>query len=220
MATSKRTRNSAPKSSSFEDYLVSYGVLAPNNTSKAADILLSVQPSLTDIAYKTASSYVDTLWKKIQTHKKFNPSLGGSIFELVIACVLIQEDILPFYWQAEVEFVPLAIFDLVVYTKEVGPVVLSLKTSLRERYKQEEFEAQALKNVHKHAKTFLVTMDGDDASKVNEKIKKGIISGVDKAIVANRIEFNRVIDDIKKLTMIVAPKVSVISDGKRIDRQN
>ena len=61
------------------------------------------------------------------------------------------------------EFVPLANFDLVVYTEERGPVVLSLKTSIRERYKQAEFEAQAMKDVHRRAKNFLVTMEKDEA---------------------------------------------------------
>ena len=118
------------------------------------------------------------------------------------------------------EFVPLAIFDLMVYTEEIGPVVLSLKTSLRERYKQAEFEAQALKSVHRLARTFLVTMDTPgEVSRVNLEIKQGVISGMNGVVIANRVEFDKVVKDIKSWGVIMAPSVPLVTGGKKVDRR-
>ena len=200
----------------IENYLISYGILDSGHTSAAAEILLSVQPTLDVYSYSSPAKYVDLLWSKMEGHKLFNANLRGKAFELLIACALIKAEVLPFYWQASLEFVPLANFDLVVYTEEKGPIALSCKTSIRERYKQAEFEAQALKNVHKRAKTYLLTMESTEASGVNHKRKEGILSCIDKVVVANRVEFNKLIEDLQSLTIIAAPIVSIVSSGNHI----
>ncbi|MDE7137830.1 MAG: hypothetical protein K2O29_05155 [Ruminococcus sp.] len=39
-------------------------------------------------------------------------------------------------------------FDIILYTQEQYPIALSLKTSVRERYKQADLEGVALKNMY------------------------------------------------------------------------
>ena len=141
----------------------------------------------------------------------------GKFFELLIATCLIRNKILPFFWQAQLVFVPLANFDLVVYTEERGPIVLSLKTSIRERYKQAEFEAQAMKDVHRRAKNFLVTMEKDEALSLQSKIDTGVLAGIDEAIVANENSFDRLIEFLKSLTIVDSPIFSAIKNPKKID---
>ena len=203
--------------SSMQNYLTTYGILDPSHTSVAAEILLSIQPDIDSYPYTTPSKYIGSLWEKVEQHRKFTATLRGKAFELIIACALIKEGIIPFYWQASLEFVPLANYDLLIYSKEIGPIALSCKTSLRERYKQAEFEALALKNVHRRAKTFLLTMEAHEAQGVNEKIKSGILSGIDRAVVANRVDFNRLIDEIKSLTVVEAPTISIVATGNLIE---
>lgn len=55
-----------------------------------------------------------------------------NFFELLIQYILYQNNLLPFYRQAKVIFVPNVNFDILLYTKEIGPLCLSIKTSLRE----------------------------------------------------------------------------------------
>jgi hypothetical protein len=76
---------------------------------------------------------------------------------------------------AEVQFVPNAKFDLMFYTHEIGPILLSAKTSLRERYKQADLEAMALRAVYRRSKTFLVTLNEQEARNVQAKIHSGDI---------------------------------------------
>ena len=105
------------RSSKFENYLTAYGILDASHTSAAADILLSIQPDIDSYPYTTPSKYISSLWEKAENHRKFTATLRGKSFELMIACALIKEEIIPFYWQASLEFVPLANYDLVIYTK-------------------------------------------------------------------------------------------------------
>lgn len=200
-----------------KNYFVDHGLLKPNSSSKAADVLLEVQDDFDAIKYKKPSSYVEAIWEKACNHSDFGRDHRGSGFELLIATILMKENLLPFYWQAKFEFVPLAIFDLAFYTKESGPIILSLKTSVRERYKQAEFEAQALKAVHRRAQTYLITLDHDEAAKLNENIDHGVLFGIDKAIVATTSDFDTLISDLKTVTITKAPTFEVIKDPKTVN---
>lgn len=73
---------------------------------------------------------------------------------------------------AKVAFVPNVIYDLMFYTSERGPICISAKTSLRERYKQADLEAIALKYVHRKALSYLVTLQTNEA-KIRMKRNNG-----------------------------------------------
>ena len=77
-------------------------------------------------------------------------------------------------------FVPNINFDFLLYSREYGPVVLSAKTSLRERYKQADLEGMMLRQVHRNAKTYLITLNSDEAKSVNSKISNGQVLGIEE----------------------------------------
>ena len=83
----------------------------------------------------------------------------------------------PSYWQAEFTAVPNAFNDVTLWSSEYGPVILSCKTSLRERYKQADLEAAALRQHFPKGKFFLVTLDADKKhlARVRRKITDGEI---------------------------------------------
>jgi len=201
------------------NYLIAHGVMSESNfeNSLSAQLLISIQPQLNSVLESTPSKYVDFIWKKAELDPRLTRDVRGKFFELLIATCLIRNKILPFFWQAQLEFVPLANFDLVVYTEERGPIVLSLKTSIRERYKQAEFEAQAMKDVHRRAKNFLVTMEREEALSLQSKIDTGVLAGIDEAIVANENSFDRLIEFLKSLTIVDSPIFSAIKNPKKID---
>lgn len=188
-----------------------------SRSSLSAQLLLSIQPSLESIEIHQPSKYVEFIWNKAEKDDRLTRDVRGKFFELVIASCLIKNEILPFFWQAQLEFVPLANFDLVVYTEERGPVVLSLKTSIRERYKQAEFEAQAMKDVHRRAKNFLVTMEKDEAVSLQAKIDSGVLSGIDGVVVANEKSFDELIELLKSLSIVDTPVFSAIKNPQKIE---
>ena len=87
-----------------------------SRSSLSAQLLLSIQPSLESIEIHQPSKYVEFIWSKAEKDDRLTRDVRGKFFELVIASCLIKNEILPFFWQAQLEFVPLANFDLVVYT--------------------------------------------------------------------------------------------------------
>lgn len=202
--------------SPIADYLVEHGVLKRNHSSEAGKALLEIQPSLADINYESASKYMDMTWKKVE--ESHHPSsLNGQFFELVLACVLIKEGIVPFYMGAEVQFVPNAKFDLLLYSEEFGPIVISAKTSLRERYKQADLESFALRAVYRRSRSFLVTLHSHEADGVQKKIEKGDVTNLERVVIANEPGFDDLIAELKALTLISAPTFTALVGGKEIN---
>jgi hypothetical protein len=207
---------------SKSNYLVDYGIMSESSSrsSLSAQLLLSIQPSLESIEIDQPSKYVEYIWNKAEKDERLTRDVRGKFFELVIASCLIKSNILPFFWQAQLEFVPLANFDLVVYTEERGPIVLSLKTSIRERYKQAEFEAQAMKDVHRRAKNFLVTMEKDEALSLQTKIDSGVLSGIDGVVVANEKSLDELVKLLKSLSIVDTPVFSAVKNPHKIEVKN
>jgi len=123
---------------------------------------------------------------------------------------------LPLYISAKVAFVPNVIYDLMFYTTERGPICISAKTSLIERYKQADLEAIALKYVHRKALSYLVTLEEKEAKSVKEKIKSGDVIGLDNVVVATNNEFNLLIDELKTYKFSEPPTVKVIESNQII----
>jgi hypothetical protein len=87
--------------------------------------------------------------------------MGGNWLEYATLIALKHKGLTPACWQAEFAAVPNNFNDVMLWSKEYGPVILSCKTSLRERYKQADLEAVALRQHFPNAKFFLITLDDD-----------------------------------------------------------
>lgn len=173
-------------------------------------------PKILTEKYVSEAKFVKKCWRKYKkTFPKASNSLNGNVFEGLLAVILYRSGIKPIYVQANLEFVPNVDFDFVGYSKECGPVVLSAKTSLRERYKQADLEGRFMKQVHQKARCYLITLENDEARTVNEKIEEGQALGIDKAIVMDDPAFDDLINDLKAMTFYIPEKVQILS-GKRM----
>jgi hypothetical protein len=125
-----------------------------------------------------ASLYIERCWSEYQrAHPSEDVGTNGKFFELCIATLLVREDILPVYLQAQVAFVPNIEYDFILYTADRGPICSSTKTTLRERYKQADLEAVALKYVHRRAESYLVNLSEDENRSLKNKIAQGGLMG-------------------------------------------
>lgn len=195
------------------------GIIIGKNT-KAGAIFNSLFPSFLEIKYKIPSDYVMIYWEKYKNHSEGNNNLNGKIFEYILATLFVREKILPSYLSAKVAFVPNVVYDLMIYTDERGPICISAKTSLRERYKQADLEAIALKYVHRKALCYLITLDTKEAIKVKDKIKTGDVIGLDDVIVATAPEFNDLIKKLKKeYVLSEPPTVKVIESSQIVTKE-
>jgi hypothetical protein len=183
---------------------------------KAEIVFDSLFPDFRKVNYKNPTDYVITYWNAFKYHKESNNNLNGKIFDYILATLFVREGILPLYLSAKVAFVPNVIYDLMFYTSERGPICISAKTSLRERYKQADLEAIALKYVHRKALSYLVTLEENEAKSVKAKIKSGDVIGLDNVIVATNSEFNDLINELKTFQFSEPPTVKVIESNQII----
>ena len=189
------------------------GIVLGDDT-KAASVFDSLHPDFRQIKYGTPSEYVRIYWDLYNKNSETNNNLNGKIFEYILATLCVREEILPLYMSAKVAFVPNVIYDLMFYTAERGPICWSVKTSLRERYKQADLEAIALKYVHRKALNYLITLNNTEAQGVKAKIKTGDIIGLDNVIVATEPEFDIMISELKQFVFAEPPTVKVIESNQ------
>lgn len=194
-----------------ENYLVQHGIAKSNSKKKAVQRLLKVQPNLKSINYQSPSKYFESTWAAVSKGRGFSRNMSGECFELIMACILIIEGIAPFYMQAEVAFVPDARFDILIYTEEIGPIALSLKTSLRERYKQAELEAISLKSVHRRSETYLITNNETEARQNQRRLDEGVFIGIKKVLIPQSEALDELIQHLKGFTPVLTGVVPIIS---------
>lgn len=172
-----------------------------------------ITSDFTTLSHMTPSEYVNYCWSKYQTCPDKNNSINGTIFEYIIETALYNNNILPMFTQASMAFVPNATFDIMLYTNENFPIGLSLKTSLRERYKQADLEAIALKYVHRRALNYLITFSGDEANSVKSKLNDGTLLGINKVITADTLEFDSLCEELSVFTFVEPGKIDIIASG-------
>jgi len=164
------------------------------------------------------SGFIKKYWQKYRTDYPSNQNINGKVFEELISIVLIKEQIYPFYMQAKVAFIPNINYDFIIYTKERGPIALSAKTSLRERWKQADLEALALKNIHRKSQTHVVTLDNQAVK--SRRIDDDQTLGIDSFILANTTEIDDLIMQLRTHTIIKSPTVQVVTSNTVITEVN
>lgn len=193
---------------------------------QAARIFEDLFPSFMDIEYDKPSDYISIYWNAyinkrglLGLNDQTLRGINGKVFEYIIATLLIRENIFPIFMNAKVAFVPNINYDLLLYTSDQGPICLSAKTSFRERYKQADLEAIALKYVHRKSKSYLLTLTEADAISVNSKQKAGDVIGLDKAIYTLSFDFDNLITDIKGYNLTDSPTISVIESSQIVTEE-
>lgn len=175
-------------------------------TTRLFDSLIKGHTFMT-VKYNTPKEYVEKYWTALEKANK--PTLHTNTFKYIIYSLLYREGIKPFYTQAKVAFVPNVNYDALLYNQS-APVSLSLKTSLRERYKQADLEAVALRYIYRRAKSYLLTMDTREANVQKAKILSGDIMGLDEIIDCNTDDINRLIANLKTMQFTTSIKIDTV----------
>jgi hypothetical protein len=130
----------------------------------------------------TGSELVILAYRRYLVAHGSNRNLNGKVFEGLILEALFRASILPAYYQASVAFIPSVNYDILLYHPKT-PVVLSCKTSLRERWKQADLEGLALRQVYRGARSYLLTMNRDEGNRIQRKVAHSQVVGLNECIV-------------------------------------
>lgn len=166
----------------------------------------------------TPSEFIVTYWDYYQHHFRSKRTTNGAVFENLVILALAREGIEPIYYQTAITYVPTALFDIVLYERDSEgnekPIALSIKTSLRERWKQADLEAAALKQVHKEAECYLLSMN---ETEINVRRRQASpYAGLDEFILATGEDFDNFINYLNDKTFVEAGHVPVIQSSDRV----
>ncbi len=182
---------------------------------KTSDVFENIYSNILEEEYSKPSSFIEENWNKYLLYKeseKTDRSTNGSVFESLICVLLYRENLFPLFTQVQVAFVPNAIFDILLYNDKNRIVSLSLKTTLRERWKQADLEALALKNVHRNSRSFLITLSKNETNSIKNKIQSGSVLGLNDVVLANSVQFDSLIEDLKQNQYIKPGTVNILQN--------
>lgn len=193
--------------------------IVSSEDSIASTIFEELFSSFYDVQYTKPSEYVEIYWRAYENYcknKPVNPNNNGKVFEYILATLLVREEILPFFLSAKVAFVPNVVYDIMLYTVERGPICISAKTSLRERYKQADLEGIALKYVHRRSLCYLVTNHQKEALGVRAKIKLGDVIGLDDVLYTISDDFDAMILSLKAYRFENPQPIKIITSNQMV----
>lgn len=181
--------------------------------SKTSQIIHSLIPDILADPNLLPSQFIEKYWQIYKANYANNSNLNGSIFEELIAITLIRKDIMPFYMNAQVAFIPNANYDIVIYCEEIGPIVLSAKTSIRESYIQADLEVMLLQNVYRKSESYLI-----NANQIETEVHKANLEDVvalNDFIYVFSNEYDELLEKISQRTIIEAPLIQIVEKSRK-----
>ncbi len=195
-----------------DSYLVQAGLA--QSSGDATKLLSRYQPNFESVL-PSPSAHINDVWERMNADGSVSNNLRGSIFELLIGSVLIANGITPFFTQAEVTFVNNARFDILLWEDGWNPISLSIKTSLRERYKQAELEAWALNSVHRKSENWLITLSEEEVFRRKRQLgaskEYSYLRGL---ILASSPEFDEFVLYLKSKSFSVPADINPMANHK------
>lgn len=184
-------------------------------STKGLIILRDIKRQLQIDESMKASQIVKLIWDEYQDKYKEDNSVNGAVFEEILGYVLTIKGCTPFYMQAKVAYVPNVNYDFVLFDLEKGPISISAKTSLRERWKQADLEAVALKYVHRNALSYAISLNQSEVKARKQRLNDCM--GLNDFILADSDNFDELIADIQKRKLELAGTIEVVRSHTVID---
>ncbi len=187
-------------------------------------VFLTLVPDFRHMAETPPAEYVRYCFERYEAFKRTGNELSGGqerglngkYFETVLATLFYNRKLTPFFLSAKVAFVPDIVYDFIFYDKTTGPVCVSAKTSLRERYKQADLEAMALKSVHRRSESYLLTLDGQSAALLGTKIRAGDMFGLNAVVNAQSPEMDRFVEAMGQRKFTVPGDVPIVTSPQLV----
>lgn len=160
-----------------------------------------------------ASEFIKSYWQYYTEEFPSSNSVNGAIFENLIIIALARSGITNIYYQTELTYVHSAIFDVFLY-HETGSVAISIKTTLRERWKQADLEALAIKQVHKDVKCYVFTLSHPEVNARRKNDKS--YAGLDGFILADTQELDLLLEELHQKEFSVAGTITIIKTDHKL----
>ncbi|MDV3143197.1 MAG: hypothetical protein Q8764_01225 [Pigeon pea little leaf phytoplasma] len=160
-------------------------------------------------------SLLNQYFKKHSINEQKQHVLRGKINELLILRYLKSQGINNLYPQAYLFFIPDIKFDLVLFSQTKRIFGFSIKTCLRERYKQAVIEGQQLKKLDSRFRFYLLTNDLQETKRLNQKIIQGKVPGIDAVINCFSPQADLFIQNLLTQQFTIFTDINLIKKNKK-----
>lgn len=150
---------------------------------------------------------VSTIWDAYQKSGKTSNNKNGRMFEFAVCESLAQFGIGPLYYQCRFYGLPNDTYDIATWTRDGHPIIVSCKTSLRERWKQADLEGRLLKLKFPRAESYLITLQHQEAEVIRQKIAHGEAEGLNRVYLANSPEFDSFVEQMKSAGIVAVEPI-------------
>jgi hypothetical protein len=181
---------------------------------QASDIVKILIPNILDNIDLKPSQFIHKNWQEYKNKYSSNVSINGRVFELLIAATLVRSNILPFYMQAKLAFIPNVNYDFIIYSQQNGPICLSAKTSLRERWKQADLEAVAMRYIHRNALSYVISLNEREVKARKRDLNS--VMAINDFILATSEDYDRLLENLATLQLNLAPVLPIVESRKII----
>lgn len=167
-----------------------------NEQSNIKKIFLEVYSNILNSIPDTASEFFREnwyIWESYAEGKSVNNVTPGAVFEKLfeIYCYLLNYEIIA--QDQSFGKVPLVKPDFVLKNEHGEYLFLSLKTSLRERWKQADWEAIYFKEYYPTTLCILITFHKAEEKSLQNKIQNNLLKGLDESCLATSTKFDQIL---------------------------
>ena len=152
--------------------------------------------NLDQYSYTDANNFFQHFWDKFNVYKKgqiINNQIPGDVFEIIIGFILDYEKINIFSMDENVEDILFVKPDFTIRDKRKN-IFISCKTSIRERWKQADWESIRYKKKFPDAKCFVITNHKKEAESLKKKLNE---IDIDKVFYSGSNEINDFVKQLK-----------------------
>ena len=164
-----------------------------------------------------SSQNIAKLWRTYSNSNHYG-KYDDAIFKSIIVLSLLSKNIGNIHFNASLFPYRNIQHDCAFYSKERGPILLSINLNIEETYHLEAMKASILKQAYPRSKSFLITMDEREAGVVNKKIKTGLVLGLDDVIVANHSSFDDLINELQNYTLFEPEPIDFLKSTRFISK--
>jgi hypothetical protein len=132
---------------------------------------------------------------KQEKNRSINNQVNGDAFAIIFGFLLEREKVKISKMDEELVDVKFVKPDFLVKTKNKNIIFLSLKVSIRERWKQADWESMRFKKIYKKSKTIILMNEKTEINSLKEKIP---FISLDYVFHSGSADMNNLFDIIKK----------------------
>ncbi len=168
-----------------------------------------------DVDYSCPSEFFEKCWLCYES-RHISCSKNDVVFKSIVQNILSKEKITPYYVDVKLNGVSSYILYDIILFSETKLINLIVCSNVNKKIDRIDLESIALKYIHFNTKSILLTLNHDDSIKINDRINKNSLVGIDECVCC----MSKDIDDfIKKLKLLCYcyPNNNSIIEGKKVE---